>query len=364
MSFVDAIAVLRRHKLLLVYGLLLAVLAATFSAYRLDGTDLVSRTAPAYETTAVVAVRPGAEQPTTTVATTPPAPTTVVAVDPNASPASTVPPTTVATPPLAPLSAVVDTRAMYYTALSLKTVVVSPGFEEAVQARAPEMDGSITAVVAQDTNTMDVVVDGSTPAIATATMTAALAELQTVMATYSATPATRFALDGVVISAPSAPASSTGIKDSLTFVLVLVVAIALWWFLIRAIDAVQLSRRRAVPPADRQRPAPAAPAPRTAVPPTVPASDDALPAPIPAPTRATTAPEPARNGNGDGHDIEPTPSRPSAPPADVQEAPAGMPVGPNVPGEPNRPIVRPSKRTGAPASRSARRGKQGSARVR
>jgi len=45
-SFVDAIAVLRRHKLLAVYGLLVAFLLATFSAYRLDGTSLVSRSAP------------------------------------------------------------------------------------------------------------------------------------------------------------------------------------------------------------------------------------------------------------------------------------------------------------------------------
>jgi hypothetical protein len=244
-SFVDAIAVLRRHKLLAVYGLLVAFLLATFSAYRLEGTSLVSRTAPLYQSKAVVAVRPGAEHPTTTTvpSTTVAAPPTLAEAD-LAATATPVPTTTVAVPPLAPLSAVIDSRAMYYTALSLKTIVVSPGFAEAVKARAPTMDGTVTAVVAQDTNTMDVVVDGSTPAIATTTMAAALTELQSVVAAYSATPATRFGLDGVVISAPSAPSATKSIKEPLTFVVVAAVEAVLWWFLIRAVDELALARRR------------------------------------------------------------------------------------------------------------------------
>jgi hypothetical protein len=268
-SFVDAVAVLRRHKLLAVYGLLVVCLLATFSAYRLDGTQLVSRSSPVYESRAVVAVRPGAEQPTPTTVptTTSPAllPSTGVQSDGSAT-ASTVPATTVASPPLAPLSAVIDSRAMYYTALSLKTIVVSPGFAEAVKARAPEMDGSVTAVVAQDTNTMVVVVDGSTPTIATSTMSAALAELQSVVAAYSTTPATRFGLDGVVISAPSVPASTSSIKEPLTFVVVLAVCLVLWWFLIRAVDQLAQARRRSkantlVLPREPMPPAPEVEAP-------------------------------------------------------------------------------------------------------
>ncbi len=247
MSFVDVVDVLRRHKLLAIYGLLVACLLATFSAYRLDGTSLVAVTPPTYESTSVVAVRPGAEHVTTTTAptaTTVPPPTSVAAAGtPVATATQTVPATTNA-PPLAPLSAVIDSRAMYYTALSLKTIVVSPGFAEAVKVRAPSMDGSVTAVVAQDTNTMDVVAVGSTPAIATETMSAALAELHDVVSAYSATPATRFGLDGVVISAPSTPRATKSIKEPLTFVVVLVAVIVLWWFLIRAVDTLGRNRRR------------------------------------------------------------------------------------------------------------------------
>ena len=185
MNFVDAVALVRRHKLLVVYGLLVACLLATFSAYRLDGTQLVSRGEPSYQSRAVVAVRPGAEQPTTTTVapTIVPAPQPTVQGDGSAA-ATAAPTTTMAVPPLAPLSAVIDSRAMYYTALSLKTIVVSPGFAEAVKARAPAMDGTVTAVVAQDTNTMDIVVDGSSPTVAATTMSAALAELQSVVAAY------------------------------------------------------------------------------------------------------------------------------------------------------------------------------------
>jgi hypothetical protein len=149
---------------------------------------------------------------------------------------------------------------MYYTALSLKTIVVSPGFSESVQARAPTMDGGVTAVVAQDTNTMDLVVDGSSPAIADATMSAALAELHSVVGAYSSTPATRFAVDGVVISAPSTPAATSSIKGPLTFVIVFAVMVVLWWLLIRAVDELGRARRRAragrdlAPPALDDRP--------------------------------------------------------------------------------------------------------------
>ena len=265
MNFVDAVAVLRRHSVLVVYGVLVACLLATFSAYRLDGTQLVSRSVPVYQSRSVVAVRPGAEQPTTTTVPAPTVPAVAPVGDPAAQAAASTT-TTVAVPPLAPLAAVIDSRAMYYTALSLKTIVVSPGFAEAVKARAPEMDGSVTAVVAQDTNTMDVTVDGSTPAIAAATMSAALAELQAVVQTYSATPATRFGLDGVVISAPSAPAATASIKSPLTFVVVLAVVATLWWFLIRAIDSLGRARRRArVPVPDADAPLPFPPAPGTVV---------------------------------------------------------------------------------------------------
>jgi hypothetical protein len=263
-SFVEAIAVLRRHKLLAVYGLLVACLLATFSAYRLDGTSLVGRTAPMYQSKAVVAVRPGAEHPTTTSAppTTIAAPSLTPAQADTGAAAVPVPTTTLAVPPLAPLSAVIDSRAMYYTALSLKTIVVSPGFAEAVKARAPTMDGTVTAVVAQDTNTMDVVVDGSTPAIASTTMAAALTELQSVVAAYSATPATRFGLDGVVISAPSAPSATSSIKEPLTFVIVLAVVAVVWWFLIRAVDELARARRRSKAAAARADLVAPHPAPR------------------------------------------------------------------------------------------------------
>ena len=179
MTFVEAVAIVRRHKLLVVYGLLLACLAATFSGYRLEDGRLVAKASPTYQSTAVVAVRPGAEHPTTTTVGPPP-PTTTPPPTETGTDSSVSTPTTTAVPntvPLAPLSAVIDSRAMYYTALSLKTVVVSPGFAEAVKARAPMMDGTVSAVVAQDTNTMDVVVDGSTPDIAAETMSATLAEL-------------------------------------------------------------------------------------------------------------------------------------------------------------------------------------------
>jgi len=257
MTFVDAVALLRRHKLLAVYGLLVAFLLATFSAYRLDGTSLVSRDVPTYQSRAVVAVRPGAEHPTTTIVTpTTVAPQPTVAAGDAAAAATAPTTTTIAVPPLAPLSAVIDSRAMYYTALSLKTIVTSPGFAETVKARAPSMDGTVTAVVAQDTNTMVVVVDGSTPAVTAATMSAALSELQSVVAAYSSTPATRFGLDGVVISAPSAPTSSKSIKGPLTFVVVLAVVLVLWWLLMRAVDALARSRRRAKPPGPPTRPDP------------------------------------------------------------------------------------------------------------
>ena len=241
MSFVDAVAVLRRHKLLAVYGLLVACLLATFSAYRLDGTSLVSRTAPLYQSRAVVAVRPGAEQPTTTTVppTTVPAPPPTVAQADGSATATPAPTTTVAVPPLAPLSAVIDSRAMYYTALSLKTIVVSPGFAEAVKARAPD-DGRQRDRRRGPGHQHDgrrrrrLDARRSPPT----TMSAALAELQSVVAAYSATPATRFGLDGVVISAPSAPAATSSIKEPLTFIVVLAVVLVLWWFLIRAVDAL------------------------------------------------------------------------------------------------------------------------------
>ncbi len=247
MTFAEAVAVLRRHKLLVTYGVLVALLLATFATNRLDGAKLVSRDVPVYESRAVVAVRPGVEQTTTTVATATTlaeVPVTVVDGDPAATVAVTTTTTTVNAPPLAPLPAVIDSRAMYYTALSLKTIVVSPGFAEAVKNRAPTTDGSVTAVVAQDTNTMVVVVDGSTPQIAETTMAAALAELQSVIATYSSTPATRFSLDGVVISAPSAPSATSSIKGPLTAAIVVVVVLALWWLLIRGVDDVRRASRR------------------------------------------------------------------------------------------------------------------------
>jgi hypothetical protein len=249
MTFVEAWIVLRRHKVLAVYGLLVVLVLGTLSAYRLDGTTLVSRSAPVYETTAVVAVKAGPEL-------RPAAPPSAVPADPN------VVATTVPTPPLAPLDDVIDSRGLYYSALSLKTVVVSPGFSEAVARRAPNMDGSVTALVALDTNTISVVVDGSTPAIAAETMDASLAELQVAAASYAVSPASRFGLDGLVVSAPSTPSAVRSIKGPLTLVLVVAVGAVLVWVMICSVDQVQQHRRRTTrpfrpPTSDGERDAPA-----------------------------------------------------------------------------------------------------------
>ena len=247
MKFIEFTTILRRHKLVLLSGFVVTLLLATFSAYRLEGGHLVPRARDVYESRAVVAVKPGAEVTTTTVA-----PTTTVPPTTASAPASSVPtaPTaTIATPPLAPLGNLIDSRSLYYSALSIKTVVASPGFAEAVRSQTPSMDGSVSAAVAQDTNTIDIVVDGSTPAATAATMQAALTELRGVVASYATSPATRFTLDGLVVSAPSAPSKVKSIRGPLTFALVFLVVASLWWLLIRAIDHVQQhDRRRLTPP--------------------------------------------------------------------------------------------------------------------
>ncbi len=259
MKFIEFTTIVRRHKLMLLYGFVVTLLLATFSAYKLDGGHLVLRANDVYESRAVVAVKPGAEVTTTTAAptTTVPAPPTTVAASP-ASSVPAVPTTTIATPPLAPLGNLIDSRSLYYSALSIKTVVASPGFAEAVRAQTPSMDGSVSAAVAQDTNTIDIVVDGSTPAVTAATMQAALTELRSVVASYATSPATRFTLDGLVVSAPSAPSKVKSIRGPLTFALVFVVVASLWWFVIRAIDHVQRHGGRRITP-----PKPPPPTPRS-----------------------------------------------------------------------------------------------------
>ena len=250
MTFVEAVAVLRRHKLLVVYGVLVALLLATFSTYRLDGTEV------GQPERAGVRVQGGRRRASGRRA----------ADDDGGHgddarrhgpgdrrrrrrrrrrSAVTTTTTTVRAPPLAPLPAVVDSRAMYYTALSLKTIVVSPGFAEAVKDRAPD-DGRLGHRRRRPGHQHDGcrrrrLDPGRSP---TTTMAAALAELQSVVATYSSTPATRFSLDGVVISAPSAPSATSSIKGPLTFVIVVVVVLALWWFLIRGVDDVRRASRR------------------------------------------------------------------------------------------------------------------------
>ena len=251
MKFIEFTAVIKRHKLLVVDGLLVALLLAVFTAYKLDGTRLVSRTDPVYESTAVVALKPGAEllapTPATTVA--PPPAGTPGQIDPAAAPTTTavptptVAPTTTVADPATRLDDVIDSRGLYYAALSIRTVVVSPGFSEAVKAKVPSEDASITAVVALDTNTISLIASGSSPTAAGATMAGALAELKTVVASYSQSPASRFALDAVIVSAPSGPTAVSSIKAPLTFVLVFSVAVVAVWVLVRTVDTMQLERR-------------------------------------------------------------------------------------------------------------------------
>ena len=244
MKFTEFTAILKRHKLLVIDGLLVALLLAVFTAYELDGARLVSRTDPVYESTAVVALKPGAELTTPTPSTT----TTTTVAPPAGTPAQVDPaaaPTTTVADPAGRLDDVIDSRGLYYAALSIRAVVVSPGFSETVTASSPAADGSITAIVALDTNTIKLVASGSSPAAAGQIMSGALAELESVVASYSQNPASRFALDPVIVSGPSAPLAVASIKAPLTFVLVLAIATVAVWLLVRAVDALQQGRRRA-----------------------------------------------------------------------------------------------------------------------
>jgi hypothetical protein len=234
MKFIEFVAVLKRHKLLVVDGVVVALCLAIGSTYRLDGMTLVSRTPPVYETTAVAAIKTGPEinlpaaAPTTTV---PGAPL------PNVVAGSTT--TTIAAPP----DDVIDSRGLYYAALSINTAVVAPGFAERVRAAVKGPPGSISSVTALDTNTIRLVVKASTASAASETLDVALMELQALVRSYADAPSVRYTLDSTVISPPSEPAPVTSIKGPLTAVLVFGVSLVLLWILIRAVDILRLHRR-------------------------------------------------------------------------------------------------------------------------
>ena len=235
MDFIEFVAVIKRHRLLVRAGLVAALLIAIFSSYRLDGTGLVSRSQPTYETTTVLAIKPGAAIPPLPAAVTPES----VPVDTSVAPATT--PTSA--PGASDLDVVIDSRALYYSALSIQTAVVAPGFAERVNDALPTMDGSISAVVPLDTNTIRLVVDGSSPSMATATMQVALEQLQPLVNSYSTSGAFRFTLEAEVISGPSTPTSVSSIKGPLTATVVFGVAIVSLWLALRAYDLLQLHNR-------------------------------------------------------------------------------------------------------------------------
>ena len=240
MKFIEFVAVLKRHKLLVVDGVVVALCLAIFSTYRLEGTTLVSRTPPVYETTAVVAIKAGPEinlpaaMPPTTLAVAPPP-----ADAGGATPTTSVTTTTVAGPP----DDVIDSRGLYYAALSVNTAVVAPGFTERVRDAVKGPAGSISSVTALDTNTIRLIVTAPSPSAASETMDVALRELQTLVRSYADAPSVRYTLDSTVISPPSEPAAITSIKGPLTAVLVFAVSLVLLWVLIRAVDILRLHRR-------------------------------------------------------------------------------------------------------------------------
>ena len=167
-NFVDAIAVLRRHKLLVVYGLLVACLLATFSAYRLDGTSLVSRTRAG-------CTSPRPWSPCARAPSTRPRPSRR---PPCRAPADGRPGRRSPLPPRryhddggratarAALGGHRQPGDVLHRAVAedhRRVARVSPKRSRHARRR---WTARVTAVVAQDTNTMDIVVDGSTPAIA------------------------------------------------------------------------------------------------------------------------------------------------------------------------------------------------------
>jgi hypothetical protein len=237
MKFIEFVAVLKRHKLLVVDGLVVALCLAIFSTYRLEGTRLVPRTPPVYETTAVVAIKAG---PEINLPVSVP-PTTVPVASPGdvGVPTTAVTTTTVAGPP----DDVIDSRGLYYAALSINTAVVTPGFAERVHAGVKGQTGSISSVTALDTNTIRLIVTAPSPSAASETMDVALRELQTLVRSYADAPSVRYTLDSTVISPPSEPAAITSIKGPLTAVLVLAVSLVLLWVVIRAVDILRLHRR-------------------------------------------------------------------------------------------------------------------------
>ena len=236
MKFIEFVAVLKRHKLLVVDGLVVALCLAIFSTYRLEGTTLVHRTPPVYETTAVVAIKAGPE--INLPATVPPT-TRARGAGPRTSRRFRRPTTTVAGPP----DDVIDSRGLYYAALSINTAVVAPGFSERVHAGVKGPTGSISSVTALDTNTIRLIVTAPSPSAASETMDVALRELQTLVRSYADAPSVRYTLDSTVISPPSEPAAITSIKGPLTAVLVFAVSLVLLWILIRAVDILRLHRR-------------------------------------------------------------------------------------------------------------------------
>ena len=211
MNFVDAVAVVRRHKLLVVYGLLARLPAG-------DVLGLPARRTPASSAAGAPTVpvdgrgrrAPGRRAPDHDHRRADdrrrrqrrrrPRQGRLVGRHAGTT-------TTVAVPPLAPLSAVIDSRAMYYTALSLKTDRRVAGLRRSGQGprsddgrhgdrrRGPghQHDG-------RRRRRLDA---GPSPRRPCRRRSPSC---RAVVAAYSATPATRFGLDGVVISAPSASA--------------------------------------------------------------------------------------------------------------------------------------------------------------
>ena len=245
MKFIEFLAVIKRHKMLVFDGVLVALCLAIFSTYRLDGTTFVSKAAPVYETTAVVAIKAGPEiNLPTTVPTTTPAPATAPlapgAVDVAASTTTTAVTTTTIPPPP---DDVIDSRSLYYAALSINTAIVAPGFSERVRDAVEGPSGSISSVAALDTNTIRLTVTASTPGAAADTLAAALTELQALVRAYADAPSVRYTLDSTIISPPSEPSTVKSIKGPLTAVLVFGVSLVLLWMLVRAVDMLRLHRR-------------------------------------------------------------------------------------------------------------------------
>jgi hypothetical protein len=246
MDFIEFVAVIRRHRALVGVGAAVAIVAAVLSSYTLDGSRLVSRSRPTYESTAVVAIKPGGAiaAPIDEAVPTTLAPA-AIPTDSSVTTTSVAPPTTTIAPAL---DDVIDSRKFYYAALSIQSAIVAPGFVQTLREESPTTDGSISAVVPLDTNTIRIVVSATTPTRATDTLNAALAKLRPLVNSYATSGAFRFTLDTEVISSPSTPTAVSSIKGPLTTVIVFGIVIVLLWLSLRAFDLLQRHQRDSTRP--------------------------------------------------------------------------------------------------------------------